>query len=175
MLIFVAMLLLGILAVIWGFMMCFLPGRWDRLTGPIDFADPLPKTLPTNRQPIIKLAMRVGNSVAGFAICSVGGWFAYVAGSQIYLVLIGRSTIHPIAPANGGLPSSPSPGLTALSVFIAVAGVLLALFPRKAMIIFNRIEPAGRAVKWWAVPRILLFLRLFGGALAAISILSLIH
>jgi len=32
MLMLLGMLLMGLLAAVWGFMMCFLPARWDSLT-----------------------------------------------------------------------------------------------------------------------------------------------
>jgi hypothetical protein len=38
MLILVMMLLIGLVAGAWGFMMCFLPARWDRLTEAMSFA-----------------------------------------------------------------------------------------------------------------------------------------
>ena len=175
MLILSSMLLLGVLAAVWGFLMCFLPTKWQKLTGWIGSADPSIQVLPKSQNPIIKLIMRIGNSVAGLAICSVGCWFAYFAGSQIYLVLTGRSTIHPISHGRGGLPSSPSPGLTVLAVLVAVAGVLMVVFPGRAIMVFSYIEPSARAVRSSAVPRVTLFVRFFGAALAVLAILSLIH
>ena len=53
MLMFVAMLLLGLLAVIWGFLMSFLPSKWDRLTGLISIADF--KSEPVHRHLIVKI------------------------------------------------------------------------------------------------------------------------
>jgi len=80
MLILLMMLVVGLLAGIWGFMMCFLPARWLRVTEFI--GGPTPRWMypgPQVLAPIVKLASRA----AGMVICIVGGWFAYVAASQI--------------------------------------------------------------------------------------------
>jgi hypothetical protein len=84
--ILVMMLLIGLFAAVWGFMACFLPERWDRLTETISFADRSSETGPRRRNPL----MRVGQFAGGLVTCAVGCWFAYMAGSEIYLVLTGR-------------------------------------------------------------------------------------
>ena len=85
MLILLMMLLIGILAGIWGFMMCFLPAQWDRLTQAI--GGPTPRWMypgPKRLAPIIKLVSRA----AGMIICTGGCWFAYTAAAEIYRVLV---------------------------------------------------------------------------------------
>ena len=81
MLILLMMLLIGLLAGIWGFMMCFLPARWERLTEAI--GGPTPRWMypgPKRLAPIMRLVSRA----AGMVICLGGCWFAYLAGSSIY-------------------------------------------------------------------------------------------
>jgi hypothetical protein len=121
MLILVIMLLIGLVAGVWGFMMCFLPARWDRLTKAISFADRWTEPSPKHLHPLI----RFGNRVAGLAIFAVGCWFAWMAASEIYLLLAGRATSPSVPPASGALPNSPTHGITALSIFVAVVGILL--------------------------------------------------
>ena len=82
--ILVMMLLIGLAAGVWGFMMCFLPTRWENLTEAI--GGPTPRWMypgPKRLAPIIKL----GSRAAGMVICIVGCWFAYVAASWIYRFL----------------------------------------------------------------------------------------
>ena len=131
MLILIMMLLIGLSAGVWGFMMCFLPARWDRLTGAIGIAGRWAEGGPKRPHPLI----RFGNRVAGLVIFAVGCWFTYVAASQIYLVLTGRVVTH-VAPVSGTLPNSPTPALNALSVFVIAAGMLMAVFPAKAVAVF---------------------------------------
>lgn len=81
MLILLMMLLMGLFAGIWGFMMCVLPARWDRLTEAL--GGPTPRWMypgPKPLAPITKLVSRA----AGMVICIVGGWFTYVGASGIY-------------------------------------------------------------------------------------------
>ena len=76
MLILLGMPLIGVLAGIWGFMMCFLPARWDRLTEAL--GGPTPRWMypgPKSLAPIVKAASRA----AGLLICIAGCWFAYIA------------------------------------------------------------------------------------------------
>ncbi len=85
MLILLMMLLIGILAGIWGFLMCFLPDRWGRLTEVI--GGPTPRWLypgPKRVAPTIKLVSRA----AGMIICIGGCWFAYTAAAEIYRILV---------------------------------------------------------------------------------------
>src|SRR5437016_5658383 len=119
------MLLIGLFAGVWGFMMCFLPARWDRLTEAMSFAGRWTEPSPKRANPLIRFV----NRVAGLAILAAGCWFAYMAASEIYLVLTGRVTPHTVPPATGALPNTPTPGVTALSVFVIVAGILMAAFP----------------------------------------------
>jgi hypothetical protein len=119
MLILVMMLLIGLVAGVWGFMMCFLPARWDRLTEATSFAGRWIEPSPKRLHPLI----RFGNHMAGLVIFAVGCWFAYAAASKIYLVLTGQAVSHTVAPSSGALPNSPTTAVTALSVFVIVAGI----------------------------------------------------
>jgi hypothetical protein len=83
MLILVVMLLIGLFAGVWGFLMCFFPARWDKLTEAISFAGRWTEPSPKRLHPLI----RFGNRVSGLVILAVGCWFAYMAASEIYLVL----------------------------------------------------------------------------------------
>jgi hypothetical protein len=81
MLILLMMLLIGLFAGIWGFVMCFLPTLWDRLTEAI--GGPTPQWMypgPKRLAPLIKLVSRA----AGMVICIGGGWFTYVAATEIF-------------------------------------------------------------------------------------------
>lgn len=83
MLILLMMMLVGILAGIWGFIMCFLPARWDRLTEAI--GGPTPRWMypgPKRLAPFTKVVSRA----AGMVICVVGCWFAYTAAVEIYRI-----------------------------------------------------------------------------------------
>ena len=84
MLILLGMLLIGLLAAVWGFMMCFLPTRWENLTEAI--GGPTPRWMypgPKHLAPIIKLTSRA----AGIVICVGGCWFAYLAMSGMFHLL----------------------------------------------------------------------------------------
>lgn len=169
--ILVMMLLIGLFAAVWGFLMCFLPARWDKLTEAMSFAgrwtEPSPK-------PLHRL-IRFGHRVAGLVILAVGSWFAYMAASEIYLVLTGRAMPHTVPPVTGALPNTPTPGVTALSIFVIVAGILMAAFPAKAVTVFERVWPAGRSVAPSAAPKVMLFVRLCGVFFAFLALMSLLH
>ena len=81
MLILSAMLLLGLLAAAWGFMMCFLPARWDRLTEAI--GGPIPRWMYPGPKGVARI-VRLVTCAAGFVICIVGIWFSYSAAFEIY-------------------------------------------------------------------------------------------
>gem|GEM_PF-6465754 len=84
MLILLGTLLTGLFGGIWGFVMCFLPARWDRLTTAI--GGPTPQWMypgPKGLAPIIKL----GSRAAGMVICVVGCWFTYIAAAGIFRFL----------------------------------------------------------------------------------------
>jgi hypothetical protein len=171
MLILVMMLLIGLFAGVWGFMMCLFPARWGRLTEAMTFAGRWTAPSPKRMHALV----RFGNRVAGLAIFAVGCWFAYVAASEIYLVLTGRAVSHIAAPVSGALSNSPTPALNALSVLVIVAGILMAVFPAKAVALFEQIWPAGRAVTPSAAPKIMLFVRLCGVIFAFVAMMSLMH
>jgi hypothetical protein len=171
MLILVMMLLIGLFAGVWGFMMCFLPARWDRLTEAMSFAGRWTEPSTKRPNPLIRFI----NRVAGLAILAVGCWFAYMAASEIYLVLTGRGTPHTGPQVTGALPNTPTPGVTALSVFVIVAGILMAAFPAKALTVFERVWPAGRSVTPSAAPKAMLFVRVSGMIFALIALASLMH
>jgi len=171
MLILVMMLLVGSFVGIWGFMACFLPARWDRLTALISFAGRWTEPSPKRVHPLIRLGQRAG----GLVTCAVGCWFAYVAASEIYLVLTGRAATRTVPPVAGALPNSPTPALTALSVFMIVAGILMAAFPAKALAVFERVWPVGRSVTLSAAPKVMLFVRLSGAFFAFLALMSLLH
>lgn len=169
MLILVMMLLIGLVASVWGFLMCFFPGRWDRLTEVMSFTGRWTEASPKRPHPLI----RFGNRVAGLVILAVGCWFAYVAASEIYLVLKGRTVSHGAAPVSEALPNSPTPALTALSIFVIVAGILMAAFPAKAMAAFERVWPSRRSVTPAAASKVMVFVRLSGVIFALLAIMSL--
>ena len=169
--ILVLMLLIGLFAGVWGLMACFFPERWDRLTETISFADRWSEAGPRRRHPLL----RVGQFVGGLVTCAVGCWFAYMAASEIYLVLTGRATTHTLPPASGTLPNTPAPGITALSIFVVVAGILMAVFPAKALAVFGHVWPAGRSVTPSAAPKVMLVLRLCGVFFAVLAFMSLFH
>jgi hypothetical protein len=172
MLILVMMVLIGLFAGVWGFMMCFLPTQWDRLTEMISFAGRWTEPSPKSLHPLIRLL----NRVAGLAIfVGGGGWFAYEAASEIYLVLTGRVVSHTALPVTGTLSNTPSPTLYAFSVLVIIAGILMAVFPTKTVALFERLWPAGRLIKQSAAPKAVLFLRAFGVLLAFLAIMSLVH
>jgi hypothetical protein len=84
MLILSMMLLIGLIAATWGFLMCFLPTRWDILTQVL--GGPTPRWMypgPNGVAPIMRLVTRA----AGFVICLGGIWFSYIAASSIYRFL----------------------------------------------------------------------------------------
>jgi hypothetical protein len=172
MLLLIMMLLMGLAAGVWGGMMCFLPDRWGRLTEAISFAGRWTEPSPKRPNSFIRFI----NRIAGLVILAVGCWFAYMAASEICHVLTGRATSPAVHhPVSGVLPNSPTPGVTALSVFMITAGILMAVFPAKAVAVFERIWPAGRSVTPSAAPKVMLFVRLFGAALAFLAIMSLMH
>ncbi len=171
MLILGMMLLIGVAAGLWGFLMCFFPARWDKLTEAMSFAGRW--TGPSPKRP--HSLIRLGNRAAGLVILAVGGWFAYTAASEIYLVLAGRATTHTVSPVSGAIPNSPTPALTTLAVFVIVAGMLMAAFPAKAMAVFERVWPAGRSVTPSAAPKVMLFVRLSGVFFAVLALMSLRH
>jgi hypothetical protein len=117
MLILVMMLLIGLVPGVWGFMMCFLPARWDRLTEAMSFAGRWTEPSPKRLHPLI----RFGNRVSGLVIFAVGCWFAYVAASKIYLVVTGRAVSHTADPVSA-LSNSPTPALNG-RVAQVIAGV----------------------------------------------------
>lgn len=171
MLILVMMLLIGLFAGVWGFLMCFFPARWDKLTETMSFAGRWTEPSAKRLHPLL----RFGNRIGGLAILAVGCWFAYMAGSEIYLVLTGRATTHTLPPTSGTLPNTPAPGITALSIFVVVAGILIAVFPAKALAVFGQVWPAGRSVTPSAAPKVMLVLRLCGVFFAVLAFMSLFH
>lgn len=171
MLILVMMLLIGLFAGVWGFLMCFFPARWYKFTEAMSFAGRWTEPSPKRLHPLL----RFGNRIGGLAILAVGCWFAYMAGSEIYLVLTGRATTHTLPPTSGTLPNTPAPGITALSIFVVVAGILMAVFPAKALAVFGHVWPAGRSVTPSAAPKVMLVLRLCGVFFAVLAFMSLFH
>lgn len=168
MLILGIMLLMGLLASIWGFMMCFLPARWERLTeaGADRWTVPRPKRL----HPIIRL----GNRAAGIVICAVGCWFVYVAASKIYAVLTGRAVIHTTTQSTGSLPNSPTTGGNAFALLMIVIGVAMALAPAQTVKAFESVWPAGRSVKLPA-PKAMVLVRVLGAMFALLAFMFLIR
>jgi hypothetical protein len=90
-------------------------------------------------------------------------------------VLTGQAVSHTVAPSSGALPNSPTPALTALSVFVIIAGILMAAFPAKALVVFERVWPAGRSVAPSAAPKVMLSVRLCGVFFAFLALMSLLH
>jgi hypothetical protein len=170
MLILVAMLLIGSLAAIWGFTMCFLPTQWHKIMGAASFSGRWTEPSAKRSHPLI----RFGNCVAGFVIFAVGSWFAYVAGSEIYLALV-RRPVSQVPQAREALPNSSTVPVTVLSVFMLVSGVLIAVFPAKALTVFETVWPVGRSLRPQAAPKAMLFLRVFGGFLVILAMMSLMH
>lgn len=172
MLILALMLLIGLLAAIWGFLMCFFPAKWERLTETTSFAGRWSVATPKRLHPIVKL----GNRVSGVAILAVGGWFAYVAASKFYLILAAHAATHEVpAPANGAIPNAPAPFLTALSILIFLLGVIMISVPARSVAMFERAWPTGRSVKPLTVTKVKLFVRAFGVVLALLAIMSLMR
>ena len=171
MLILVMMLLIGLVAGGWGFAMCFLPSRWNRFTETMSFAGRWTEAGPKRLHPLV----RFGNRVAGLVILAVGCWFAYEAASEIHLVLAGGTATHTAPPVSGALTQPATPALTALSVFVIVAGILMAVFPARAVAVFERIWPVGRSVTPSAAPKVVLFVRLSGVFFAFLAFMSLVH
>jgi hypothetical protein len=97
-----------------------------------------------------------------------------MAASEIHLVLTGRRASHAL-PAIGALNNTPTPGVTILSVFVIVAGILMAAFPAKALAVFEHVWPAGRSVAPSAAPKVMLFVRLCGLLFAFLALMSLLH
>lgn len=170
-LVLVMMLLIGLLAGVWGLLMCFFPARWDKLTEAIGVASRWTEPSPRRLHPLL----RFGNRIGGLVILAVGCWFAYMAASEIYLVLTGRAANYRMPPASETLSSTPAPGITALSFLVVAAGILMAVFPAKALAVFGHIWPAGRSVTPSAAPKVTLVLRLCGVFFAALALMSLIH
>jgi len=171
MLILVMMLLIGLFAGVWGFLMCFFPARWDKLTEAISLAGRW--TEPSSKR--LHSLLRFGNRIGGLAILAVGCWFAYMAASEIYLVLTGRATIHTLPATSETLPSTPTLGITVFSVVVIVAGILLAVFPAKALAAFERVWLVRRLVTPSATPKLMLFVRLSGAFFAFLALMSLLH
>jgi len=171
MLILTSMLLIGLLAAAWGFLVCFLPARWDRLNEVISFADTWTVPSPKRSNLIARLCSRA----VGFVIFAAGCWFSYEAGSEMCRVLTRQDSMHPIAPLGASSTALASPVLTTFLVFMITLGVLMAIFPTKAMKIFERVWPVGRSIRPSAAPKISLFLRFFGGVLAFMAVMSLMH
>ena len=167
--ILVLTLLVGLLAGIQGFMMCFMPARWDRFRRKVDLIDrwSVPKRSPLD--PIIRTASRV----AGAVIFAGGCWFTWLAVYGIYRVLTGQAMMHMAAPTTRTLPMSSTPALTALSVFMAGAGVLMAAFPAKTLAVVARAWP-GRSVKPSPDRKVVLFVRVVGAFFAFLAIMSLV-
>jgi hypothetical protein len=166
------MLVIGLFAAIWGFLMCFLPARWDSLTEAISFAPQW--TQPSTKR--LNPAIRFVNRVAGLAIFGVGTWFAYVAVSEMYLVLIRHEVITPVPASSGTMARQPMPtAIVVLSACVMAAGVLMALFPAQAITILERVWPSGRSMKPSAAPKIKLFVRLCGIFFAFLAMMSLIR
>lgn len=174
MLILVLVLLFGSFAGVSGFMACFMPAHWSRLTEKISFADQWSEPSPKRQPLFLRLFVRAGQSIGGLAVCLVGFGFAYLAGSGIYHVLTGRA-VHHVGLAGPVLPNNHAPAMIAFPVFMILVGALLAIFPRKALGVFERFSPTKRTVKSSAMPKVSLFLRLFGGAVVVLAILSLLH
>lgn len=173
MLILTAMLLMGLLAATWGFLICFMPARFSRLMQIASFSDLWTVPSAKRQVPIVGFIVRACNCAAGLVIFAAGIWFTCVAASEIYRVLVGHAVIRSIPRSSGTVASAPSPVLTAFSVFMIAVGVLLAIFPGKAIAAANHVWPDGRSITHSAAPRVRLLLRLFGAALAFMAGMSL--
>jgi hypothetical protein len=175
MLMLVAMLLVGIFAATWGFLMCFMPATFDRATQSISFAGYW--TIPDSKQkhPLIRFVSRVCNCVAGIVISAAGCWFAYIAASEILKVLTEHAVVRALPQSSETFSSASSPGLIAFSIFMLIVGALMAIFPGKAVSLSNQVWPDGRSIKPSAAPTIKLFLRIFGAVLILMATMSLLH
>lgn len=166
----VVMLLVGLLAGVQGFTMCFMPAQWNRLRRKLDFADRWSAPSHGPLDPIIGIASRV----AGMVIFAGGCWFTWLAALGIYRVLTGQAVMHMAVPTPRTLPTPPTPALTALSVFMLGAGALMAASPTKALAIFARAWP-GRSVKPSPDRKVVLFVRVVGIFFALLAIMSLVN
>ena len=171
MLILALMLLIGLFASIWGFLMCFFPAKWSRLTQAASFASRWTVATPKHLNPVVRL----GNRVSGFAILAVGSWFAYVAVSKIYFVLSRGAEIHAAPPEGGRAPSPGTPVLTAFSIFMALVGAGMLILPANVSDAFAQVWPGGRSVRPEAAPRVRLILRVIGVLLFLLAIVSLMR
>lgn len=169
------MLLIGGLATFWGFVACFFPARWDRFTERISFADRWAEAAPRRQHPFVRFVLRLGQRMAGFATCAVGCWFVYIAASEMYRALTGRARSHLAPLASETVPQTPATGATALAVFLMVAGILMAVFPAKAVAVFESVWPAGRSVRPSSAPKIMVFVRIAGVFFALLAIMSLVN
>lgn len=166
------MLLLGFAAAVWGFLMCFAPARWTRLT---EFADSSNSTQAAGQHPTVRNVIRVGNCVAGLAIFAVGCWFSYVAASEIYLVFTGKTTLHPYAPRDLHRQGSTPPQLVFLSVFVALVGAAMAVSPIHVLRVLDYIRFSGHSMERSVTPIVRICLRIFGIALIVLATMSLMQ
>lgn len=171
MLILLMTFLTALFGVIWGFMMCFLPEQWDRLTEAISCAPRWTVPSPKRLHPIIRL----GNRLAGVVICLVGCWFVYVAASGIYAMLRGQAVIHNVHPSSENLANSPTTIGNVFSLLMIVAGIFMALMPAKAMMVFESVWPAARRIEPSVVPKVILLVRVLGAIFALLAVIFLVH
>jgi hypothetical protein len=169
--ILVMSLLLGLVVAAWGFMACFLPERWQRVTAAMGFIRRWTYSQPTRLDSFLRLA----NRALGFVFLVAGLGFAYLGGLETFRVLTGRGTIHPVSRAETGPPNSSTLPLTVLSVFMLVLGSLMAGFPEGAMFIFGRFWPPWRSVPPAYARRVRLYIRLSGVVIALLAAMSLTH
>lgn len=170
MLILAMALLMGLLVGAWGFLACFFPERWERLTAVMGFiADWTPPPVGGAHR-----AMRFVRRAVGFVFFVVGCGFAYVGASGIFLVLAKRATIRPASAVGGGIASSSTLPLTLLSAFVLVAGVLMAAVPEKAVRVWAFAFPPWRSLSPVQAQRVRLFTRLCGLLFALLATMSLV-
>ena len=84
MLLLLLMLAVGSLAAVWGFVMCFLPSRFERLNNVGFLSD---WTVPP---PHVQRFIRPVQRMAGLIICGGGCWFSYVALRSLAVLLMSR-------------------------------------------------------------------------------------
>lgn len=171
MLILLALVALGVLASVWGFMMCFLPTRWEKLTERISFAHRWTEPTTERLHPLV----RFGNRVGGLGILAGGCWFTYMAASEIYSVLTKRTVGRTGRSVVTELPNSPTPGVTVLSVIVILAGILMAVFPGRALTVFQHVWSAERSVSASAAPKIMWLVRLCGVFFIALALMALLR
>lgn len=159
MIIALVVVVVGTIAACSGFVACFTPELWEWLRRKIDLTE-------NGREPGVQVSDGVrtfGSRVSGFVIFSVGCWLAYVGGSTTYRLVTGQATFHALSrtaetPSTKGIP----PALNALAVVVTIAGLLMAVFPSRALPLIVHLWPGGKTMPPNTNPTIKILVRSAG-------------